>query len=93
MAETNSTNDGWHLDKKVPISIIVVLLTQAAAGLWAIADIKRDVEVLKAAQIEQHERDKRQDDSSAEALRQIREAMADMNRKLDRLIERGMKPS
>jgi Tfp pilus assembly protein PilO len=92
MAETNSTNDGWHLDKKVPISIIVVLLTQAAAGLWAIADIKRDVEVLKAAQMQQRDRDQRQDDSSAEALRQIREAMADMNRKLDRLIERGMKP-
>jgi hypothetical protein len=42
--------------------------------------------------MQQRDRDQRQDDSSAEALRQIREAMADMNRKLDRLIERGMKP-
>ena len=41
--------DQWHLDKKVPLSLIFAMLVQAAMVIWAIADIKKDVEVLKAA--------------------------------------------
>jgi hypothetical protein len=78
---------GWHLDKRVPVSIIVVLLVYGISGMWFIADIKRDVEILKAAQIVQHERDDRQDKTVAEALADLREAVKDGNRKLDRLIE------
>lgn len=39
---------GWHLDKKVPLSLILAMIVQVAMVIMAIADIKKDVEVLKA---------------------------------------------
>ncbi len=89
--ENAISGDGWHLDKKVPISIIVALLMQAAAGLWVIADIKKDVELLKDRSVVQRERDDRQDKVTAEALQMLRDQLKEMNAKLDRLIERGQK--
>lgn len=79
----------WHLDKKVPISIIMVLMTQGVMGLWAIADMKKDVEVLKAGKQEQFVRDQRQDSDSAETKILIRQDIREVNGKLDRLIERA----
>lgn len=85
---------GWHLDKKVPISIILSLLTISGAGLLVVADIKRDVELLKAQVSMQRDRDDRQDKAVAEAFAQLRDAQRETNAKLDRLIERqnGGKP-
>lgn len=80
--------ESWHLDKKVPISLILVLLMQGVAGLWFIADIKKDVELLKAAQTEQAKRDERQDKASADALTLLRSDIKDVSQKVDRLIER-----
>lgn len=84
--------DGWHLDKKVPISIIVMIVMQGAAGLWVVADIKKDVEVLKAQgvqqQIQQRDRDERQDKQATDALGQVRAQLERVESKLDRLIER-----
>lgn len=84
--------EGWHLDRKVPISIIALILMQGAAGLWAVADIKKDVEVLKVqavqGQAQQHDRDDRQDKQATEALGQVRAQLERVESKLDRLIER-----
>ena len=88
-ARRSAVTDGWHLDKKVPISIIVVVLVQAAAGLWAIADIKKDVEVLKAAQSTQHERDERQDKIAADTALRIQAALEKIDDKVTRLLEKG----
>ena len=79
----------WHLDKKVPISLMLVLLMQGVAGVWAVADIKKDVELLKAAMIEQRFRDERQDKATADAVLQVRADIQGIGQKLDRLIERG----
>lgn len=87
MAET----EHWHLDRKVPISIIFALVTQATLGLWAVADIKKDVEILKTQIMVQRDRDERQDKASTELVGQIRTDLRDMNSKLDRLIERPRK--
>lgn len=81
----------WHLDRKVPISIVLVIMMQGVAGIWMIAEIKKDVELLKAAQLEQHQRDDRQDKSTTEAVNQFRADIQEIGRKLDRLIERGTK--
>jgi hypothetical protein len=78
----------WHLDKKVPVGIILVLLFQGAAGIWAIADIKKDVELLKDARIEQRDRDSRQDRATAEAVNLVRSDIKALSDKMDRLIER-----
>lgn len=82
-------SDHWHLDRKVPISIIVTLLIYGLSGMWFVADIKRDVEVLKAAQQAQRDRDERQDRAVSESLQQLRDAVREGNAKLDRLIERN----
>lgn len=80
--------DSWHLDKKVPLSLIFAMLLQAAMVIWAVADIKKDVEVLKAQATTQLARDDRQDKSVAEAVQQFVSRLERMDSKLDRLIEK-----
>lgn len=82
-----SEEDRWHLDKKVPISIIVALLIYGVSGLWVIADIKKDVEVIKAQLIYQKERDDVQDIARDSLLGLLRTQLANIEVKLDRIIE------
>lgn len=86
-----SEAEHWTLDKKVPISIIVALLTQASLGLWAVADIKKDVEILKTQIVVQRERDERQDRQSTDAVSLVRSDIKEVSSKLDRLIEKPHK--
>jgi low affinity Fe/Cu permease len=37
-------DESWHLDKKVPVAIIVVLIGQFLLGLWFIAKLDSKVE-------------------------------------------------
>lgn len=80
--------DQWHLDKKVPLSLIFAMLVQAAMVIWAIADIKKDVEVLKAAMVQQLDRDSRQDRAAADAVGLVREDIKEVKGMLSRLIDR-----
>ncbi len=82
---------GWHLDKKVPVSIILTMLCLALTGFWGFADLKKDVELLKASTQTLHERDNKQESDIHDALAQIREQYRDLSIKLDRLVERGHK--
>ena len=38
------TDTGWHLDRRVPISIIFVLIAQFAAGVWMVANLNGTVQ-------------------------------------------------
>jgi len=82
---------GWHLDKKVPLSIFVALAVQAVAGVLFVADTRSRVERLEQtrvdAQATQRERDERQDSQNAESFSQVRTQLEKMDAKLDRLIE------
>lgn len=80
--------ESWHLDKKVPLSLIFAMLLQAAMVIWAMADIKKDVEVLKSQVTQQHDRDERQDKSITEIEAELRTRLERMDTKLDRLIEK-----
>lgn len=82
---------GWHLDKKVPISLIIAILAQMAGGLWFASKLDARLERLEAARVEQHDRDERQDRSSADAVGLLRSDIRDVANKLDRLIERREK--
>lgn len=86
--EPNQENE-WHLDKKVPLSLIFAMLVQAAMVIWAIADIKKDVEVLKAAMVQQIDRDNRQDRAGAEAVALVREDLREVKSMLQKLLERN----
>lgn len=82
------TESRWHLDKKVPLSLIVVVIIQGAGGIWVIADIKKDVEVLKAAYAIQIDRDSRQDKAASEAVGLVREDIREVKSMLARLLDR-----
>lgn len=82
---------GWHLDRKVPVTIIFMMISLAVAGFWGFADLKKDVELLKAATLVLHERDAKQESDIKDALGQIREQYNALNAKLDRLVERSSK--
>ena len=43
--------DDWHLDKRIPVALIMALLIQAGAGLWWAASINARVDVLERALI------------------------------------------
>ena len=85
--EKTNMNENWHLDKKVPLSLIFAMLMQAAMVVWAIADIKKDVEVLKAQNTAQRDRDVQQDMAQARQLLVVTNWLERMDGKLDRLIE------
>lgn len=80
--------EGWHLDKKVPLSLIFAMLVQAGMVIWAIADIKKDVELLKQDVMHLAQRDTKIELDNKEIARQLQDAFLRMEVKLDRLIER-----
>jgi hypothetical protein len=87
----NEQNTGWHLDKKVPLSLIFAMAVQAGAVIWAIADIKKDVEVLKVQVSTQGVRDTKQDQDMRDYLNMMRDQFTMLSAKIDRLIERGQR--
>jgi hypothetical protein len=70
-------------------SLIFAMLVQAAMVIWAIADIKKDVEVLKAAMVQQIDRDNRQDRATADAVGLVREDLREVKSMLQKLLERN----
>ena len=82
------TIESWHLDKKVPLSLIFAMLIQAAMVIWAVADIKKDVEILKSRVATQADRDERQDKTLGEVVARLQTQLERMDGKLDRLIEK-----
>ena len=82
---------GWHLDKKVPITLIVIMMAQFVAVIIWLTDLKKDVELLKQDTTALHVRDSQQADSFREALKLMQDQFSRMDSKLDRLIERQNK--
>lgn len=85
--DSQTVRGGWHLDKKVPISIIVLVLVQAALGLMWLADMRKDIEILKAAERVQANRDDRQDQAMVSALQSMSTRFDRLEVKIDRLAE------
>lgn len=38
------SDTGWHLDKRVPVSIILVLILQFAGGAWLASQMRGDID-------------------------------------------------
>lgn len=88
-----SDDNHWHLDKKVPIALIVTLLCQFAAGVWFAGKMsqRQDEQERRITVMEQQNVGGR-----LGALEgQLSDVKAGLNRidaKLDRLIEKGARP-
>lgn len=39
--------EGWHLDRRVPVSIIAVLIVQLVGGLWFMFQLRSDIDINK----------------------------------------------
>jgi Tfp pilus assembly protein PilO len=39
----SESTDSWHLDKRVPVALIIALLAQFAAGVWFTSSLANDV--------------------------------------------------
>lgn len=81
----------WHLDKKVPLGMMLAISMLLVNGLWAIADIKSDIALLKADSKVLHDHDNDAAAAMKEALELLREQYRKLDSKIDRLIERGKK--
>ena len=42
----------WHLDRKVPVGIIITILFQAAGGLWFLSKLDSRLDVLEKQNVE-----------------------------------------
>jgi hypothetical protein len=79
----------WHLDRKVPIGIIVAMLGQFGGGLWFVSKLDARILALEASQGAQTERDTRQDQVAKETRAEVLRQLERIDEKLDRLIEKG----
>lgn len=87
---TEQQSKPWHLDKSVPITLIIGLIGQALIGAWFVSKFDSRLAELEKAQIAQHERDVMQDKAVSEAIGLLRGDIRDLGQKLDRLVERGL---
>ena len=81
----------WHLDKRVPIGLIGAVLVQTISFVWFMSKIDSRVSSLESWVVMQRDRDDRQDRASADAAANVRSDLKEIDRKLDRLIERTIK--
>ena len=81
----------WHLDKKVPISIIAALFVQFLGGVWFMSKLESRIVALETAKNAQERTDEAQDRRAGEALSLVRGDIQELSRMLHRLIERTAK--
>lgn len=91
MPTITKEDTSWHLDKRVPVSLIAALCLQTGAFLWFISKMDSRIEMLERAQVVQRDRDQQQDNAARDTLSSLRGDILEVNRKLDRLIERSIK--
>ena len=90
--EEQSKRKPWHLDKKIPLAFLGVLITQAIGfGLYlknAEASFLQRLALVEQEQRVQHDRDERQDLKATAESEALSKRFDRIEAKLDRLIER-----
>lgn len=44
----SAPGESWHLDKRVPVALIIALLAQFSAGVWFMSSLAKDVQTNRA---------------------------------------------
>jgi len=81
--------EGWHLDKRIPIATLVSMLCLVVYGTLHLAEMRKDIEVLRQEQVALANRVNKQDEDNLRAFDRFYSELRDMNSKLDRLIQNG----
>lgn len=86
---SDPADNHWHLDKKVPITLIVVLLVQFAGGIWYAgrSTQRQDEHERRINTIEQQNVSGRLGSVEGQ-LHDVKAGVSKINDKLDRIIER-----
>ena len=82
---------GWHLDKRVPIILILGSLMQAGAFVWWGAKLDARVVQLESDRVQQVDQPSKIVRLETK-MENVQDTLKDVNSKLDRLLERGAKP-
>lgn len=90
--EDPSDRRHWHLDKSVSVGHLLTTITLAGAVfLWAMK-METRISLLEQSAVRQVEVDQRQDKEADSRSISMRDDLRSINAKLDRIIERGLKP-
>jgi hypothetical protein len=88
VSEENEDDKRVRVPKSVPVGVVLVLLSQTVAAFWFFADLRKDIEVLKTADMLHLSRDARMEADYKETLALLRGDILEVSRKADRIIER-----
>lgn len=86
-------DESWHLDKKVPVAIIVVLIGQFLLGLWFIAKLDSKVEEQAArlakteAQVSVIDREAREFGNRIARIEEKTSSMLTILQRLERVLD------
>ena len=94
----DAAGESWHLDKKVPVAIIITLVIQIAGAAWIASKLDARVESLEKSEV-RHERSidalTAERDGSRERLTRLEESSRttlDLVRQVDSKIDRMWHP-
>ncbi len=77
----------WHLDRKVPITLIVILVGHIGYGIVQWTEMKARVSALETETLQQRARDDKQDRQRADDDKLVREQLQTLDRKVDRVLD------
>ena len=93
MPPAKSEPEGWHLDRKVPVTIIAVLIGQFVGGLWFLSKLDSKIEEQAArlakteAQIFTIDREAREFGNRIARIEEKSSAMLTILQRLERVLD------
>ena len=80
---TTTNREPWHLDKRVPLALILTILLQTGAAVWFLASLQSRMDVLERDLGREHDLNTRQE----AAIRAIETGAARLDEKLDGILD------
>jgi uncharacterized coiled-coil protein SlyX len=91
MATAEEIPNSWHLDKRIPIALILAVLAQTSAGVWWAATIEHRVQSAEIRMTRLEVNEAKANEASGRfdrTLAAIAQSQDDMRRSLERIERR-----
>ena len=89
---TSDVNNSWHLDKRVPVAMILALSFQLVGAVWFFASLTSRVDAntinITRAEIAFANRMDRHESQAADRYRAITDALIRIENKLDKKVDK-----